>query len=154
MTRTIILVPFIKILHEIAAPRAPALNTGRLFFDSADEHFKIKKSNATVVDLESAGVGGGGGGGGMAAGGTVQRSGDATTTVFTIAHGLSPIPELYWAEAASDDAISNRRTTVTSTDIVVTYAVPPPAGTQQSHISLGSRLYQRRFWWLYAIVYH
>ena len=120
---------FYQDIAEIAAPAAPALNTGRLFFDSADEHFKIKKSNATVVDLESAGVGGGGGGGGMAAGGTVLRSGDATTTVFTIAHGLSPIPELYWAEAASDDAISNRRTTVTSTDIVVTYAVPPPAGT-------------------------
>ena len=79
--------------------------------------------------MEIAGAGGGGGGGGMAAGGTALRSGDATTTVFTIAHGLSPIPELYWAEAASDDAISNRRVTVTSTDIVVTYVVPPPAGT-------------------------
>ena len=126
---------------------------GRLFFDSADEHYKIKKASGSVVDLESGGTGGGGGGG-MAAGGTIQRSGDATTTVFTIPHGLSPIPELYWAEAASDDAISNRKTTITSTDIVVTYAVPPPAAYEQSNISLGCRLYQRRHRRLYAIIYY
>ena len=112
----------------IAEPATPGAQTARAFFDIADEHYKVKKASGTVVDLESAGTGGGGGGG-MAAGGMIQKSGDATTTVFNIPHGLSPTPELYWAEPASDDALGNYKTTITSTNIVVTYAVPPPAGT-------------------------
>ena len=51
---------FYQDIGEIAAPAAPAANTGRLFFDSADEHLKIKKSDTTLVDLESGGGGGGG----------------------------------------------------------------------------------------------
>ena len=50
---------FYQDIGEIAAPAAPAANTGRLFFDSADEHLKIKKSDTTLVDLESGGGGGG-----------------------------------------------------------------------------------------------
>ena len=72
-------------------------------------------------------------------------------TVFTIPHGLSPIPELYWAEAASDDAISNRRTTVTSTDIVVTYAVPPPAGGSNLTFHWAAGYINPRFQWVYAM---
>lgn len=113
----------------IAEPPTPAAQTARAYFDIADEHYKVKKSSGSVVDLESAGTGGGGGGGGMAAGGMIQKSGDATTTVFNIPHGLSPTPELYWAEPASDDAIGNIKQTITSTNIVVTYAVPPPSGS-------------------------
>ena len=51
---------FYQDIHEIAAPSAPAANTGRLFFDSADEHLKIKKSDTTLVDLEAVAAGGGG----------------------------------------------------------------------------------------------
>ena len=76
--------------------------------------------------------GGTGGGGGMATGGTAIGSGNASTTVFTIAHGLSPQPDLYWAEAASDDAISNRKVTIDATNIIITYAIPPP-GTGSSN---------------------
>ena len=50
---------FYQDIGEIAAPAAPGANTGRLFFDSVDEHLKIKKSDTTLVDLESGGVGGG-----------------------------------------------------------------------------------------------
>ena len=50
---------FYQDIGEIAAPAAPAANTGRIFFDSADEHLKIKKSDTTLVDLEAAGGGGG-----------------------------------------------------------------------------------------------
>ena len=46
---------FYQDIQEIAAPAAPAANTGRLFFDSADEHLKIKKSDTTLVDLEAVG---------------------------------------------------------------------------------------------------
>ena len=51
---------FYQDITEIAAPTAPAANTGRLFFDSADEHLKIKKSDTTLVDLEATSGGGGG----------------------------------------------------------------------------------------------
>ena len=111
---------------EIAEPASPTTDIGRTFFDAADGHLKIKKSDGTVLDLETAGGGGGGGGGGMAAGGVIQRSGNSTTTVFTIPHGLSPQPELYWAEPASADAIGNREITVDSTNIIITYGVAPP----------------------------
>ena len=50
---------FYQDIGEIAAPAAPAANSGRLFFDSADEHLKIKKSDTTLVDLEAVGGGGG-----------------------------------------------------------------------------------------------
>ena len=42
---------------EIGAPASPAANTGRFFFDSADGHFKGKKSTGVVVDFESIGTG-------------------------------------------------------------------------------------------------
>ena len=51
---------FYQDIGEIAAPAAPAANTGRIFFDSADEHLKIKKSDTTLVDLEATSGGGGG----------------------------------------------------------------------------------------------
>jgi hypothetical protein len=111
---------------EIAVPSSPVADIGRMFFDAADEHVKVIKSGGTVVDLEALGGGGGGGGGGMAAGGVIQRSGNATATVFTIPHGLSPQPDLYWAEPASDDAMGNRRVTIDGTNITVTYGVAPP----------------------------
>ena len=50
---------FYQDIGEIAAPAAPAANSGRLFFDSADEHLKIKKSDTTLVDLEAVAAGGG-----------------------------------------------------------------------------------------------
>lgn len=36
---------------EIGAPASPGADVGRLFFDSADEHLKIKVSTGAVIDL-------------------------------------------------------------------------------------------------------
>lgn len=45
---------FFQDIQEIAAPASPSANTGRIFFDSSDEHLKVKKSGGGVADLEVA----------------------------------------------------------------------------------------------------
>jgi hypothetical protein len=112
---------------ELPNPAAPAANTGRIWFDDTDEHLKIIKSDTTVVDLESGGAGGGGGG--LNAGGQITKNGTASTTVFTIPHGLGQIPDFISVEAASDDALGEFKRTKDATNITITYAVPPPTGT-------------------------
>jgi hypothetical protein len=77
-------------------------------------------------------VGGGTGGGSMAAGGSATGSGNASIAVFNIAHGLSPQPDLYWALPASDDAWGNHKLSINATNIVITFAIPPP-GTGSSN---------------------
>src|SRR5688572_27304724 len=42
-------------IGDIAAPASPAADHGRIFFDSADEVLKIKKSGGAVVSLEGGG---------------------------------------------------------------------------------------------------
>ena len=112
---------------ELPNPAAPSANTGRLWFDDTDEHLKIIKSDTTVVDLESGGTGGGTSGG-INAAGVITLTGDATTTVFNIPHGLGQIPDFISVEAASDDALGQFKRTKDSTNLTVTYAVAPPGG--------------------------
>lgn len=42
-------------IKEISTPPTPPAGYGCLFFDEADGHYKVKRSNGTVVDLEAAG---------------------------------------------------------------------------------------------------
>ena len=65
----------------------------------------------------------------MAAGGTIQRSGNAVLTSFTIAHGLTPTPEIFWVEPGSNDAFGHFERDIDATNITITYAVPPPSGS-------------------------
>ena len=82
--------------------------------------------------INATNIGGGGGGGGMAAGGSATGSGNASIMIFNIAHGLSPQPDLYWAHPASDDAWGNHKLSINATNIVITFAIPPP-GTGSSN---------------------
>ena len=128
-------------IGDLVEPAAPAADFGRLWFDVADEHFKIKKSDGTVADLESGGGGGGGGaGGGMAAGGIVTKSGNASEIQFLIPHGLSPTPEIFWVEPASNDAFGHFERDIDATNIIVRYAVPPPSASQQPRSLTGQQV--------------
>lgn len=74
-------------------------------------------------------------------GGTSTYSGDDTTTVFQIAHGLSGAPTVrnVWAEstaAAGDKYVS----TVDDTNIEVTFVSPPVSGTNNVVLGFDVRL--------------
>jgi hypothetical protein len=61
---------------------------------------------------------------------TATKSGDGSTTTFTLAHSLGSTPDAATVQATSQAAstdfwVSNK----TSTDLDITYAVAPPAGT-------------------------
>jgi hypothetical protein len=64
-----------------------------------------------------------------AKGAVTNKSGDATTTTFTIAHGLGSAPGFYTVTPTSTDADSEFYLTVDSTNITVNYPFPPPSGT-------------------------
>jgi len=61
--------------------------------------------------------------------GVSTQSGNASTTAFNIAHGLAMTPLTYSIEKQSADAIGEPVVTATSTNIVITYPVAPPTGT-------------------------
>jgi len=61
--------------------------------------------------------------------GTATKSGDGTTKVFTIPHGLSGTPEFVSVTAESTDALGSFETAKDETDIIITYPVAPPSGT-------------------------
>jgi hypothetical protein len=61
--------------------------------------------------------------------GSSTKSGDASTTTFTIAHGLGSSPSFYTVSATSTDADSEFFLTVDATNITVNYPFPPPTGT-------------------------
>ena len=72
---------------------------------------------------------GGGSGGGLSAGGSINKSGDGTTTAITIAHGLATPPDVYFAfplnEAARGDIIYS----LDATNITLRYPIAPAEGT-------------------------
>jgi hypothetical protein len=79
--------------------------------------------NATVT-------GGGGSGGSLTGiGGTNTQSGNASTTVFTIPHGLASTPNIYFVSASSKDAAADFYTTVDATNLTITYPFSPSSGT-------------------------
>jgi hypothetical protein len=82
--------------------------------------------NGTAWIIES---GGGGGGGGFSAGGAIFKSGNGTTTVFTIAHGLTSIPDVYFALPTNTAARGDISYSVDATNITLTYPIAPASGT-------------------------
>lgn len=67
--------------------------------------------------------------GSSAVGGTSTQSGDASTKVFTIAHGLGALPDGAIVNHSSIDALGDFQTDVDATNITITYQVAPPSGT-------------------------
>lgn len=61
--------------------------------------------------------------------GSSTKSGDASATTFTIAHGLGSAPGFYVVTPTSSDANADFWLTVDSTNITVNYPFPPPSGT-------------------------
>jgi hypothetical protein len=61
--------------------------------------------------------------------GSTTKSGDASTTAFTQAHGLGGTPTFYTATPTSTDADSDFYLTADGTNITITYPFPPPTGT-------------------------
>lgn len=122
---------------EIGAPTAPAANTVRMYFDSADEHVKAKVSSGSIVDLFSTG---GGGSSGINAGGVAQFNGTGSQTQFTIAHGLGVTPDFISVEAYSDDARGEFTRLKDATNITITYAIAPPSGTNNVKFVWGAAM--------------
>lgn len=63
-------------------------------------------------------------------GGIATFNGNATTAVFSIAHGLSTTPGTFFAIENTTDALGNKVVTADATNITITYATPPPTGSQ------------------------
>jgi len=61
--------------------------------------------------------------------GVATFSGDGSTTVFNIAHGLAGTPTKYGVSPLTPDADADRTITADATNIIVTFSVAPPAGT-------------------------
>src|SRR6185503_2041385 len=61
--------------------------------------------------------------------GTTTKSGDATTTTFTQAHGLGSTPGFFTVVPTSADADSDFFLTADATNITINYPFPPPTGT-------------------------
>ena len=82
--------------------------------------------------------GAGGGGGGLSAGGQISFNGTAAQTVFNIPHGLGITPDFISVQAASTDAFGSFTSTKTSSNIVITYQIPPPVGTSNVTFQWGA----------------
>lgn len=61
--------------------------------------------------------------------GVATFSGDGTTTVFKISHGLVSTPSKYAPTPLTPDADASRTVTVDDTYIIITYDTAPPSGT-------------------------
>jgi hypothetical protein len=70
--------------------------------------------------------------------GRVAFNGNGSATAFNIAHGLGATPKRKWIEARSDDARPVRTITADGTNITVTFAAPPGAGTNNVKIEWGA----------------
>jgi hypothetical protein len=61
--------------------------------------------------------------------GTSTQSGNGTTKIFNIAHGLAGTPTWFSAQATSNDASGSFILSVDSTNLTITYPFAPPNGT-------------------------
>ena len=77
-------------------------------------------------------------GGGLSAGGQISFNGTASQTVFNIPHGLGTTPDFISVQPASPDAFGSFTRTKTSTNIVITYQIPPPLGTSNVRFEWGA----------------
>lgn len=69
------------------------------------------------------------------------KSGDASTTAFTIAHGCFATPANYYVYPVTADAMGAFDVTVDSTNITITYKVAPPTGTNNLKYSWYASVY-------------
>lgn len=113
-----------KPTNAAVADTLTTLDTRRIF---------IHQGSAVWIEIGTGGGGGGGGGegggGGFAAGGSIAKSGDGTSVVISIAHGLSPTPDLFYAlplNAAARGIISYG---IDGTNINLTYPIAPASGS-------------------------
>lgn len=88
----------------------------------------VMNSTGSNVQWTSS-TGGGSGGGALSAGGPATFSGDGTTAVFNIAHGLITPPESFFVLPTSNDARGNYIIGLSGGNIVITYSVAPPTGS-------------------------
>lgn len=103
------------------------LNSLSTFAISAPTINQVIQYNGTSwVNATSAG---GGGGGGFSAGGSITKSGDGVTSTVTIAHGLSPTPDLYFALALNAASRGSISYSIDATNITLTYPIAPAEGT-------------------------
>jgi parallel beta-helix repeat protein len=61
--------------------------------------------------------------------GVATFSGTGTQTTFTISHGLAGAPKSWRVEAGSADAKGDKYVTADATNLIVVFAIAPPAGT-------------------------
>lgn len=60
---------------------------------------------------------------------SATQSGNASTTIFNIAHGLYVAPLYAHAEPYTTDSLGPFTTTSDATNVIITYSIPPPTGT-------------------------
>jgi len=61
--------------------------------------------------------------------GSSSQSGNASTKVFNIAHGLAAVPTKYIVQPGSADAVGPPYLTADATNLIVTFPTAPPTGT-------------------------
>jgi hypothetical protein len=79
--------------------------------------------------VNGAGGAGGGVGGGFSAGGTIAKSGNGTSNIISIAHGLTPQPEIFFALPLNDAARGIISYSVDATNINIAYPIAPASGS-------------------------
>jgi len=72
--------------------------------------------------------------------GLATFSGDGTTKTFSFAHGLSAIPNHVSIEAKSLDACGDKYWSADATNIVISFATAPPAGTDNINLSWDAKV--------------
>jgi hypothetical protein len=60
---------------------------------------------------------------------SATQSGNNSTTVFNIAHGLNAAPVYTGATAYTSDSLGSFTVTSDATNVIITYSIPPPTGT-------------------------
>ena len=75
-------------------------------------------------------------------GGISTQSGNGSTKVFNIAHGLFSTPAKKRAFAGSDDARGSFKVTADATNVILTYPIAPPTGTNNLSFEWAAELYK------------
>jgi hypothetical protein len=74
-------------------------------------------------------------------GGTSSKSGDGSTKVFNIAHGLHSAPAKFRVIANSDEARGSYKVTSDGTNVIVTYPIAPPSGNNNLSFVWSAEVY-------------
>jgi hypothetical protein len=122
------------------------LNVNDLSSGFATSDYVPKADGQGGIDWEAESGGSGGSGGSSSAGFQATKSGDGSTTSFTISHSLGEIPRSASVIAASEEASTDFWVSgKSSTDITITYARAPVSGTDNLQydviLSIGPNTY-------------